>query len=310
MTGTEFFQGQGFGNQLFCYISTRCIAADLGYEFATVAQEFFGAPRWNNKGVYFMDLFLGADVKRSDFEHAYREKQLRYFNNSCRHDRKIGCDVSFYDADVLACKDGTLITGNLQAEMYFSHHKEEIKQWLQIKPEYDSYEFHDPDVCVINFRGGEYRGLRELYLGRSYWRNGMRNMKRINPAMRFMIITDDIAAASSMLPGIECRHFDLAKDYAAIKNAKYLLLSNSSFAFFPAWTSDTAEFIIAPKYWARHNVSKGHWSTSQNLYRNWHYQDRDGRLYDYEACVEEFTGFIERHPEIYGNKVDRLISCL
>jgi hypothetical protein len=32
MVGTEFIKGQGLGNQLFCYVSARCIARDLGYE--------------------------------------------------------------------------------------------------------------------------------------------------------------------------------------------------------------------------------------------------------------------------------------
>ena len=39
MVGTEFIKGQGLGNQLFCYVSARCIAADLGYRFGTAGQE-------------------------------------------------------------------------------------------------------------------------------------------------------------------------------------------------------------------------------------------------------------------------------
>ena len=39
MIGTEFLQGQGLGNQLFCYVSARCIAEDLGADFATAGQE-------------------------------------------------------------------------------------------------------------------------------------------------------------------------------------------------------------------------------------------------------------------------------
>lgn len=39
MIGTEFIKGQGLGNQLFCYVSVRCIAKDLGYGFGTAGQE-------------------------------------------------------------------------------------------------------------------------------------------------------------------------------------------------------------------------------------------------------------------------------
>ena len=58
----------------------------------------------------------------------------------------------------------------------------------------------------------------------------MKQMRRINPDMEFMIITNDVREAGKFLPGIPAYNFDLAKDYSILKNAKYLLLANSSFA--------------------------------------------------------------------------------
>ena len=46
-------------------------------------------------------------------------------------------------------------------------------------------------------------------------------LKKINPDMEFMIITNDVKEASKILPGIPAYNFDLAKDYSIIKNAKY-----------------------------------------------------------------------------------------
>ncbi|MFD2145286.1 hypothetical protein [Mucilaginibacter antarcticus] len=246
MVGTEFFHGQGFGNQLFCYISSRCIAADLKYQFGTIGQTLFGAPRWNDKGVYFMDIYLGSDCKKEDFEYVYNEVDTRYFNDSCKHDKVIGCNVSLYDHGILEIKDSTIVLGNLQSEKYFGHHKIEIKDWLKIKPEYDSYEFYQDNLCVINFRGGEYTGLKELFLDKVYWTHGMKNMKKINPNMEFVVITDDLLTAKRMLPGIPAYHFDLAKDYVSIKNAKYLLLSNSSFAFFRPGQVTLLNLLLPP----------------------------------------------------------------
>ena len=53
---------------------------------------------------------------------------------------------------------------------------------------------------------------------------------RHNPDMKFMIITNDVKEANKFLPGIPAYNFDLAKDYSILKNARYLLLANSSFA--------------------------------------------------------------------------------
>ena len=88
----------------------------------------------------------------------------------------------------------------------------------------------------------------ELYLRKKYWLDGMKNMRKINPDMEFMIITNDVKEANKFLPGIPAYNFDLAKDYSILKNARYLLLANSSFAYFPAFTSDTVEYIIAVSY--------------------------------------------------------------
>ena len=116
-------------------------------------------------------------------------------------------------------------------------------------------------------------------------------MLKINPNMIFKIITEDVASAKAMLPEIEAFHFDIGKDYSIIKNAKYLILSNSTFACFPTFTNEVVRFVIAPKYWARHNVSDGYWATGQNLYRNWMWQDRDGNLCDYDQCIKEFEEY-------------------
>ena len=125
----------------------------------------------------------------------------------------------------------------------------------------------------------------------------MREMKKIRPDMEFMIVTDDVEAAGKMLPGIEAHHFDIGKDYVTLKNAHYLLLSNSSFACLPAHTSETLKFAIAPKYWARHNVSDGYWASEQNIYSLFHYMDRKGRLFTADECRRELEEYKKRSPK-------------
>jgi hypothetical protein len=245
---------------------------------------------------------LGENANKNDFKNIFIEKKDVLFLHTCIHDETHGCDISFYDASIAKAGKSTLLYGNLQSENYFVHYKEEITKWLKIKPEYESLDFCQEDLCVINMRGGEYFGLKELFLDRKYWLHGMKNMRNINPSMRFVIITDDVNTAKKVLPGVEAYHFDLAKDYIAIKNAYYLLLSNSSFAFFPAFTNTFVKFIIAPKYWARHNVSDGYWATSQNIYTGWNYQDRNGKLYTSAECNSEYIEYI-RKTDLY-NKVN------
>ena len=179
----------------------------------------------------------------------------------------------------------------MQDESYFVKYLPQVKEWLKVKKEYDSYEYSRENLCIINMRGGEYTGSPELLINRKYWLHGMEEMKKIRPDMEFLIITDDVATAQKMLPGIEAHHFDIGKDYVTLKNAYYLLLSNSSFACLPAHTSDTLQFAIAPKYWARHNVSDGYWASEQNIYSLFHYMDRKGRLFTAQECREELAAY-------------------
>jgi hypothetical protein len=300
MIVTEFYHGQGLGNQLAVYVTTRVIAQDKGLSFGCLGLENFGDRRYNDKGLYFMDLDLGDSVDISKITNQYEEKGLRLRTNASHHDSTIGCDIRLIDPNLINVPDNTQVKGIMQGEDYIYHRKKDIKQWLKVKPEHDCYDFTNDDICVINFR--DYRGSDELYLQRPYWVNAIKHMLNINPNMQFLVITENPAAAIEMLPELadNTYHFDVGKDYSIIKNAKWLILSNSSFAVFPAWTSDTARMVIAPKYWARHNVSNGYWSCSYNLYRDWLYMDRSGILFSYDECKRELNHIIKNNPQIYN----------
>ena len=293
MIGTEFLKGQGLGNQLFCYVTARAIAEENGYEFGTAGQEIFAVNMHSDRGMYFMDMDLGHAISQEEKKNfkKYYDDDTRLFIGNSGHDMEHGCYVSGRDDKIHQVEDNTLIYGNMQDESYFIKYIDRVKQWLHVKPEYDSYEYSRENLCIINMRGGEYTGSPELFIDKKYWMHGIREMKKIRPDMEFMIVTDDVEAARKMLPGIEAHHFDIGKDYVTLKNAHYLLLSNSSFACLPAHTSETVKFIIAPKYWARHNVSDGYWASEQNIYSLFHYMDRKGRLFTADECRKELNEY-------------------
>ncbi len=294
---SEFYKGQGLGNQLAVYAAVRAIALNKNYDFAFKSPEKF-------KGLDFFDLDFGQAViggkgpeggppllLPEGIEHYYAERQILHPKN--------GSDIRLYDPYVSSVPDNTKIDGLLQGEEYLARRKEEIREWLRVKEEYECYDYADPETCVINFRGGEYVRHSDFFLRPKYWEDAVGHMKKINPAFRFIIITDDVAAAKKMFPEYEAYHFSIAKDYVVIKNAKYLILSNSTFAWFPAWLNADLQFCIAPQYWGRHNISDGYWSIGPNLTKGWHYLDRNGNLHTYEECQKNFTAYITAHPEYY-----------
>ena len=93
MLATNILYGQGLGNQLYCYVSTRCIAADRGYDFCINNPEgALGDPRFNSEGVYWMDLDNGVPFDNK-IERVYEEKCIRLHLNTNWHDANIGCDI-------------------------------------------------------------------------------------------------------------------------------------------------------------------------------------------------------------------------
>ncbi len=283
MIGTEFLKGQGLGNRLLCYVSARALAEKKGVLFGTAGREFLQAD--------FLDLDLGEEITDTSAFEKYQEADRRMYTRTCAHDMVNGCYIADADPAFFEITDRTLLYGNLQAEAYFENVREKLPEWFRLKPEFRTEKYTADDLCVINFRGGEYAGEPALFLKEAYWRKAMMHMHRENHSMRFCIVTDDPEAARRMLPGIPVFHNSAAEDFAAVQSTNYLILSNSSFGVLPALTNPNVKKIIAPKYWARHNVSDGYWSSPQNIYGGFLYMDRSGRLQTAEECRAEWEKY-------------------
>jgi hypothetical protein len=222
-------------------------------------------------------------------------------------------NITMLDKRLYEIPDNTIILGHngafgpiLQSEDYIIDRKDDIKKWLKIKPEYkNTYDsilkerniVLDDNLCVINFRGGEYRTIPNVLLRREYWRDSINHMLILNPNMKFLLITDDIHTAKLFMPfPIETLHIDIGFDFYVVNQAKWLIISNSTFSWWAAWLNDQSKLTIAPKYWARHNVSDGYWATGDSYTRDFTYMDREGKLSNYEDCkTEALTYYIQRN---------------
>ena len=290
---TEIYNGQGFGNQLACYVTTRVLALDLGYDFGIMSPEKF-------KGGSFMALDFGHPVQGGEGPEGgpplhLPEGILSYYKEHYSF-LPDGTNITIDDPQLNKLNNNTKIDGIFQSENQILHRKKEITKWLAFREGLECRDFCDDNICVINFRGGEYVGVSKFFLQKQYWENAVAKMLTINKRFKFVVITDDVVTAKIFFPNFSIFHFSIEKDYSVIKNAKYLILSNSSFPYFATFTSETLKYIIAPKYWGRHNISDGYWSCGYNMYRNYNYLDREGNLFTYDECAKEF----EKYKEVTG----------
>lgn len=274
------------GNHMFNYAIVRSVAKRTGYQYA-----FDPVPKYDYlNGKEQMD-FLDVDYGPfpSNVPNKYHEKRVIYNHNGDK------VNVQVYDPDVFKVSDNTeLVGGCWQSEQYYS--KEDLKEWFKIRPEYEQLYKNDiaaagialdENLCTINFRGGEYLGIPQLILKQKYYADAIAYMRSINRDIRFVIITDDIRAASMTIPNIPCFHISIGCDYYILNKTQWSILANSSFSIIPTLNNDNLRKVVAPKYWARHNTSNGYWAIGDQYYKGWEYINRDGKVEDYSEVKRQ-----------------------
>ena len=249
--------GSGCGDQLFSYIATRSLAEQKGYAFSVVGKENF-------KGSSFIDLDWGEPTNLK-YTEEFPARKLIITEPHTLYEPK----VNYYDPEFNFIEDGTVIDGcTLQDERYWDIGN--VQKWLNVK-----WLEIPPDVCVINFRGGEFTMFPDLFLTQDYWDEAIGQMLRVNPNMKFEIHTDDPESARGMFWSREFHPdviHDISINWRSLRHAKYAILSNSAFGIIPRLLKqheDQNAITISPRYHARRNTKE--WSMPSNFYESFLY---------------------------------------
>jgi hypothetical protein len=283
------------------------VAERLGYDWGVdpkTSHDYFGG----SSQFYFMDVDYGKSVecvgKNNRGLRMYYGIGNEYYDLHKEHIYNgDSCLINMFDPNVFKISDNTMIHLISQSEDYLIDRKSEIINWFTIKSEYKK--IYDSkieelgislnDTCVINFRGGEYKSVLNLIPNRSYWKNCIDYISNRNPNIKFIIVTDDVPCAKDYIGDYPCFHIDVGFDYYLVNNAKYLIISNSTFGWWGAWLNLNREIVLAPMYWGRHNVSNGYWSLGDTYTRGFLYMSRDGVVENYEECRTKAIEFYKKN---------------
>jgi hypothetical protein len=291
------------GNHMWQYAVCRTVAEKLGYEWGINSSPTHDYHNGMNQ-MYFMDVDFGKPIEGIEYD---------FYENWIHHQGvNEHVNVTLLDETIWKISDNTKIFGHngalgaiLQSEKYFENYEDNIKSWFKINKEHEErYNKKledlgiqlDENTCVINFRGGEYRNILNVVCRREYWRDSINHMLSINPNMKFIVITDDPEFASYYMPfQIPCYHDEIGFDFYVINKSKWVILSNSTFGWWAAWLNDTANLILAPKYWASHNNSNGYWSVGESYTKKFNYVNRNGVIENYETCKNNAIKFYKEN---------------
>jgi len=297
-----------FGNHMWYYTICRLVAEKNNYEWGINPNPTHDYYNGMNQ-FYFFEIDFGNEVKVIGKNERGLNKYDGIFNEYYDiHKEHIyngdSCLINMYDENVWNVQDNTMIHLISQSENYLLERRADILNWFQLKTEYRiSYEQKlnelginlDENLCVINFRGGEYKNVLNLIPNQQYWSNSIKTMLSINPDMKFIIVSDDPICAKNFVGNYPCYHFDIGFDFFLVNNSKYLIIANSSFSWWSAWLNTSSKLTIAPIYWAKHNVSNGYWSLGDSYSKFFKYMDRDGNLVDYESCKNDAINFYKKN---------------
>jgi len=95
-----------------------------------------------------------------------------------------------------------------------------------------------------------------------------------------------------MFPDIEVLIGNIGDCYATLNSAQNLILSNSSFSYFPVKTGNSNAFVIAPMYWARPFNHLERWASPANLYSSWNWMNREGKIFSSAECQLKYQDTI------------------
>lgn len=270
MIKTSFLDGQGLGNQLWVYAAAQAIAKHTGRVHVIDNLDKF-------KGKDFLTLDYGLDPQPGLI--------VNRFNERLFYDPEIKYFSSTYDSRVESLPSRVALFGLFQSEKYFYGQDDKLRKWIKVNEHISNLEKKYSDVLVLNIRGGEYKRHKKLILPKSYWEKAIIRMRELKGKQEILIVTDDNEYASSIFPQYEVLKGGVAECYSALRGAGSIIVSNSSFSYFPIKTRLDRPIVIAPEHWARFGDERRKWAMPSNIYKDWNWMTHSGELKTYEDCI-------------------------
>ena len=307
MIVTEIYSGSGLGNQIWNLVVTRILAEKHGYRWGVKKSTTFKSRKFM-PDFYFGDEVIGGHTPiEGQTPSSLPDGIVNYITE--RNDPLPQCGHSgiFFDDNLWNhLPDNSKIDGLFQCLGYINDRKDDIRNWLTHN--INIAEYSDDNICVIHFRGGEYL-ITASWCPQEYYSMSRDIMLEYNSNMKFVVVTDDPENAKKFIPWADVvgaatlndqedieqgtgfykyRGGNIGVDYSILHNAKNIIMSSSTFSFWPVWTSKLSEKVIAPKYWFDYKSSNGWWRGDDIIVKEWDYIDTKGVLKSGIECQEEY----------------------
>tara|TARA_R100000278_G_scaffold30328_1_gene27959 strand:- start:1754 stop:2713 length:960 start_codon:yes stop_codon:yes gene_type:complete len=319
MIVTEIYRGAGLGNQIWNLVVSRILAERHGYKWGVKKSTPYKARKFMPDFDFGEEVIGGHSPREGQTPASLPQGVTHYIKERMDMLPQCGHTGIFFDHNLWNhLPDNSKVDGLFQCLSYINDRKDDVREWLSHN--LDVTEYSNENTCVIHFRGGEYLTTAS-WVPAEFYASARDKMLIYNPDMKFVVVTDDPANAKKFIPWAEVvgattlkeqedieqgtgffkyKGGNIGVDYSILHNAQYVIMSASTFSFWPVWTSTKAKEVIAPKYWFDYKTSNGWWRGDDMIVKEWNYLDTSGVLSNGEKCQEEYNNYKARNPHIYG----------
>jgi hypothetical protein len=266
----------GLGNQLFQYAAGRSLALRLGTSLQLdVSQYTSGKDKRQFELDPFKHHFTHLDERDAD---AWRKQASRLHNlhrptrkhaglNNFMHGRFpdvfLEKDFRFQHAWT-ALKSPKYLFGNWMSERYFAPHVDLMRRDFAalLNAPQNEIAVH---IRLTDYLTGtnpkKFKGSCDV----SYYAQAMAVFRNLVPNARFLVFSDDIAAARALIPNDGSVRFDEAgvepplQTLLRMAACRHTIIANSTFSWWAAWLNQNPQkMVIAPRHWFSRSYGRKH----------------------------------------------------
>ena len=240
------------GNQLFQIATTLAIAnTDKSRRVASF-------PDWKYKNYFAKHTVLQNAIDTQNSYSKYTRKNVKEAHSDA---------YTYKDIEKNINTQGINLDGYFINRKYFQHCSHVIRDCFELSVEYETdiitrtekhtQESLKENVIGVHVRRGDYVNNKEYNIcDVTYFTNGIAYFRQAHPDLHVLFISDDITWCKKTFKDVDNSSMspftDEMDDFVCLKNCKYKVISNSTFAWWASWLNPRVDgCVYAPYPWAR-----------------------------------------------------------
>jgi hypothetical protein len=252
----------GLGNQMFQFAFGYASSKKLNTKFKMIGLKA------RNRVYKYFEIKSKHDFWLTYFYILGRKLFPKKRNNLLK--QKCFNDILHHNQNLKNVTDQAIYQGTFVSINYFLTVQDDIKSYFRIKPSYiidiNKLVGINPGKkkLVMHFRrtdylyfGTSFFGAKDLSLPISYYINCLNLIDNIND-YQIVAVGDDLDFVKQNSMGLDIFTISNSEitDFQIIQQADIIIISNSTFSWWAAYLSHSANKVYAPKYWLGFHLKK------------------------------------------------------